>query len=388
MRTLLILIEDDLNEILAKGEMIPRYYNPGNSFDHIILVSLFGNYTDTEPFSILFGEATFTIKTLSIPLYQKLLYSLKIVREHWLKKLISLVGEIRPNAIRCYGAGFNAVVGNELKQAYDIPLLISLHLNTKVDTFSRAESFFEKSHSFIKEKVESLTLPTADLVLPVYESIIPYLQTLNITNYRVCYNFVHPESIKRKEPDFTPSPPIRIISVGRQFKWKNPVHLIRAIGEIDNCELTLIGNGTEHTNLKQLVKKLNLESRIKFIPSIQNNKLCQILPTFDIFALHSEYFELSKSVIEAALTGLPIIINRRDGMQIPELNSEWCYLVDNDYKSYAKAISNVINNNELRLQLSTKASEHAWANWSPIKCEKKFAEIYSSFFESSLESSI
>jgi glycosyltransferase involved in cell wall biosynthesis len=100
------------------------------------------------------------------------------------------------------------------------------------------------------------------------------------------------------------------------------------------------------------------------------------LPEYDIFAIRSDYFELSKSMLEALLTGLPTIISRRPGDPVPELSDDICLLVDNSAHSYRRALQQLIANDLLRARLGRTALLHARTRWSPEKCEGEFVNIY------------
>ena len=107
-----------------------------------------------------------------------------------------------------------------------------------------------------------------------------------------------------------------------------------------------------------------------------NDELCRKLPEFDIFATHTEYWELSKSVLEPLLTGLPVIVNRRIGAPVPELIDDICLLVSNTVPAYRGAFERLIADHDYRERLGRAAYVHAQANWSPAATEAKFIGIY------------
>jgi glycosyltransferase involved in cell wall biosynthesis len=128
--------------------------------------------------------------------------------------------------------------------------------------------------------------------------------------------------------------------------------------------------------LRTLVADLGVSDRVKFIPAMANDELCRQLPEFDIFAAHTEYWEISKSVLESLLTGLPVVINRRRGESVPELTPEICMLVDNSTEEYGRAIDHLIHDHHARESLGRAAFAHAQAHWAPAITEAKFAAIY------------
>ena len=107
-----------------------------------------------------------------------------------------------------------------------------------------------------------------------------------------------------------------------------------------------------------------------------NDRLCAELSDYDIFSIRSDYFELSKSMLEALLTGMPVIINRRPGAPVPELSDDICLLVENSAASYRAALQRLAADDALRQHLGQAAFAHASERWAPEKTEPVFAQIY------------
>ncbi|MBT7593622.1 MAG: group 1 glycosyl transferase, partial [Gemmatimonadetes bacterium] len=56
-RTLLFIIADRLSLLVNKGEMIPRYYNPGNVFTQVHLLTTSNDLVDPALVQIMVGNA-------------------------------------------------------------------------------------------------------------------------------------------------------------------------------------------------------------------------------------------------------------------------------------------------------------------------------------------
>ena len=115
--------------------------------------------------------------------------------------------------------------------------------------------------------------------------------------------------------------------------------MIRAVAGLLNVELTIVGDGPVIGALRRLVAALGVHHFQKRYsrPSVPNGELCAELPGYDIFAVRSDYFELSESMLEALLTGMPTVINRRPGAAVPELSDEICLLVEDPDAAYRDA---------------------------------------------------
>jgi glycosyltransferase involved in cell wall biosynthesis len=175
--------------------------------------------------------------------------------------------------------------------------------------------------------------------------------------------------------------PVRIISIGRLFDDKDPTHIIEAVAAVGNAHLTIIGDGAKRPALEAMVQARGWQNIVTFRPAVPNDELCAILSDFDLFAIHSEYWEISKSLLEALLTGLPCIVNRRIGEPVPEFEGTFLRLVENTTASYQSALAELIADDASRAALGRRAYAHAQANWSPAKTEAKVVEIYRSFLD-------
>jgi glycosyltransferase involved in cell wall biosynthesis len=249
-----------------------------------------------------------------------------------------------------------------------------MHINPDEDIRGRAKGWKKKLITWAPRSIEKITLQDANVVLPVYRPILPYLQRIGVNRIEVIYNIPNQEFLKKKE-NYGLHNPIKVISVGRLIPEKFPVNLIMAIKKM-NVSLTIVGNWPKASLLHQVARDVGVSDHVHFIPSVTNDKLCTMLPEFDIFATHSEYFEVSKSVLEPLLTGLPVVINKRKGKSIPEFQGDFLILVENTPEGYRHALEKLIKDHKFRESLGHRAYAHAQKNWAPGKMEKKIVEIY------------
>ena len=373
----MVLVPDRLSDIINKGEVTERYYNPGNLFDEVHLVITNNDAPDLAALQKMVGEARLSVHNLPDARAQFVptLGWRPWLLGSWVKHALDLAGAVQPALIRCHGALLNTFAAAAIKKKYGIPYAVSMHINPDEDVRGRANSFVKRFVTWAQQDIEKVGLLNADLVMPVYEPIVPYLKKLGVSRYQVCYNSLNPTHLRRKE-DYRLHDPVRVISVGRQFAEKNVDNLIKAVATMPNVHLTIVGDGTHHVYLKQVAQECGLGDRVEFHASMPNDELCGKLPEFDIFATHSEYWEISKSVLEPLLTGLPVIINRRRGEPVPELTDDVCLLVDNTVEDYRRALTRLISDHEYRERLGRAAYAHAQTYWSPAATEAKFVEIY------------
>lgn len=381
---LVVIFDERISGWIDKGEVIDRYLNPGDLFDEIHVLLLNDDRPDPVALARLGGRATVTVHNVAPPdhLFRRTLgWRPRLLTRH-LRPAVTLAERLSPALVRCHGAGLNVIAARAIRRATGAPYVVSLHINPDEDIRGRFEGIVTRTRSRLARTVERTGLRDADLVLPVYESIVPYLESLGVRHYEVAYNVLNPVGITPKA-SYALGAPARIISVGRQIEEKNPENVIRAVAERTNLHLTLVGDGPLHQRLAGLVDDLGVEDRITLRRRVPNGELCAMLPGFDIFATHSDYWELSKAVLEAFLTGLPIVVNHRPGLPVPELNDDLCVRVADSPEGYGTALDHLLSDTAAREALGTRARAHAEEHWSPVRTEARFAEIYRRLLASS-----
>lgn len=382
MSKLLVLVPDYISHILAKGEYQPRYYNPGKVFDEVHILTTMPDRPDLAALQPTVGRAKLFFHTLpedtrmaNRPWW---LFDDFLLRR-WARPGVELARAIGPALIRCHGADWNAYLARRIREQCGIPYVVSLHTNPDTDQNRRALmnplSRQQVRANALFEHLERQGLEHAEVVMPVYRSIIPYLERMGVTRYQVCYNVLNGDRLRKKE-SYAVGSRFRVLSVGRLFEGKYPDQLIRAVAAIADAELTIVGNGPARQPLQTLAGELGISNRVHFRPAVPNDELCAMLPSFDVFAIHTDYWELNKSLLEALLTGLPCVVNRRKGLAVPELDGDFILKVDNTEAAYASALSRLRGDAAFREDLGRRAYDHAQANWAPEKTEVKFAKIY------------
>ena len=380
-RRLMVVVSERISEWIDKGEVVDRYYNPGDLFDELHVVLTNDDVPDGDALARMAGRATITVHNLPTPprLFIRTLGLRPVLLRRWARDAVELARQLRPDVVRCYGAGINAFAAREIRRAFGTPYAVSLHINPDVDVRNRAVGTRERLVTSAGGMLERVVLRDADLVLPVYRPIVPYLQRIGVRRYEVAYNVLNDAHIAPKT-DYGCHSPVRVVSVGRQIDAKLPDQLMEAVAAIEGVHLTLVGQGPRHEYLRTLADRLGPE-RFAFEPALANDDLCARLPQFDIFAARSDYFELSKAVLEALLTGLPVIVNERPGEPVPELEEAGCVLVANTVEGYRAALERLTSDDRLRERTGRDARAGAVQRWSPSSTEARMVDLYCRLIE-------
>ena len=154
---------------------------------------------------------------------------------------------------------------------------------------------------------------------------------------------------------------------------KDPTHIIEAASGLPDVELSLIGTGPLHLGLIDLARRLQCEARCHFVPALPNDKVLIEMSQADVFVFNQLYLGISKAIIEAALSGLPIVVNEPTGTD--ELEGDWLIRVNDSKEGYLEAMKRLTNQNEREL-LGRRAFAHAREHWAPELMESKTAQLY------------
>lgn len=387
MKTLLVIVPDRISEIVEKGEYQPNYYNPGEVFDVVHLLLMNDDRPSTDAIRHTVGRAELHIHNYSDDLNL-------VARHHWLMTPIRLrrwasggveiARRIKPDLIRCHGVDWNAYLASRINAELGIPYVTSIHINpdeNPVRRFKGRELSSEQiRQNRFYEYLEKAAVRRAHLMMPVYQPILPYLERKGARRIEVCYNILDGDNLREKT-DYSLAEPPRLLYVGRLLEEKNPSPIIEALADLPGVTYTIVGDGPLRPRLEAKVQDLGLEERITFRPAIANAELCRMLPDYDLFVIHSDYFEISKSVLEALLSGLPVIMNRRQGRAVPELADGTVRLVPNRAEAYGAAIRELLSDDLAREALGRQAYRMARARYAPSVTEKKVVDVYQGILE-------
>ena len=91
---------------------------------------------------------------------------------------------------------------------------------------------------------------------------------------------------------------------------------------------------------------------------------------------HCDYWGISKSTIEGAIAGLPLLLNKHPIEPIPDLEGGWITLCENTPDDYRRAIERFMSSESYRSQWGQLALHHAQLNFEPEVMEEKTVNLY------------
>ncbi|MFH1741777.1 MAG: glycosyltransferase [bacterium] len=126
-----------------------------------------------------------------------------------------------------------------------------------------------------------------------------------VVPYGVCAEFFADHA-----PSRTPSGVFTVGYVGRLLEMKGVDLLVRALEQLPEARLVLIGSGQDEHALRELVTERQLESRVQFHNAIPEKQVVSHLASFDALVLPSRTTpgwseQLGRVLIEAMALGVP-----------------------------------------------------------------------------------
>lgn len=165
-------------------------------------------------------------------------------------------------------------------------------------------------------------------------------------------------------------------TVGRLTSVKGHRYLLEAFALLEeDCKLLLVGEGRKRVELEKLAHKLGIQDRVVFAGDRAD--VPRFLGAMDIYVQSSLAEGLGLAALEAMAAGLPVILTRCGGLADQVRAEQEALLVPpGESGAMAKAIKNLIMNEELRGKLSRGGRELVRARFSPEVMINETIKVY------------
>lgn len=212
---------------------------------------------------------------------------------------------------------------------------------------------------------------TAEKTIPLIYHNIPFIAVSESTmedlvkygipeeNVNVIYNGIDQGVYKPNPHSKSPHP--HIVYLGRIKKYKNIVHLLKAMKlivdstKLDDVKLTIAGRG-DYQELERTVENLGLGGYVKLLGEVSNSKKIELYNNAWIFVSSSSREGWGLTVIEANACGTPAVVANVPGLKDVVVDGETGLLTPfGDVDALAKAVVRVLTKDELRKRLSRGA---------------------------------
>lgn len=260
--------------------------------------------------------------------------------------LRSKVKSINPDTVLSFGEYWNSFV-----------LIALFNLRYKIFVSDRCSPVKKlgKLHDFLRKKLypkAAGVIVQTEMAKEIYSEIVDNSKLQVIAN-----------PIRLIETDAKQRPENIILSVGRLIDTKHHDRLINIFSKLNAPDWKLIIAGGDalkqkrYTYLKSLIKSHNLENKAELAGS--RNDINQLYAKSKIFAFTSSSEGFPNVVGEALSAGLPVVsYNCVAGPSEMIVDGENGYLIPVfDDQKFQEKLQSLIENEDLRLQMTKKASE-------------------------------
>jgi glycosyltransferase involved in cell wall biosynthesis len=313
--------------------------------------------------------------------------NVKVIQAHWKigfsimqqYKAYKLIKEINPDIVHFHNSErYSMILSNILlKKKYSF--FMTIH--------SDVEKNYKKGLSGLQVKLCGLLggckfITISETNYLQFQKLYPKFQQILIENGRALPQFTQQiDSVKKEIESYKKDHnTIVFIHVARYHPCKNQEMLIEVFNELIseniNCILLVIGSGFETDKGSKIVEKAN--KGIYFLGS--KNNIYDYLKNSDVFCLSSIYEGMPMSIIEAILSGIPIISTPVCGA-IDAVKNGYNGFISSSFEkeSYKKSILEFIKHKDSISDYSEKNKNNS--KYAITNCAQK----YISFFKSTIE---
>jgi teichuronic acid biosynthesis glycosyltransferase TuaC len=153
-----------------------------------------------------------------------------------------------------------------------------------------------------------------------------------------------------------------IASVGSIDNNKGQSLVIDAMLQIPEAHYLMAGEGPLRGHLERKVLALGLENRVRFLGSIGQTNISQLLAAADVMALPSANEGLSNAWLEALASGTPIVICDAGGAREVLVDPIQGEIVARDTDAIAAGIKRVLARDDSQAAISNTVSHFTWEN--------------------------
>lgn len=238
------------------------------------------------------------------------------------------------------------------------------------------ELYFLKNKKYFE--VEKTIFKNSDLIICITQNLKnQIIKTFKIKEAKI---YVIPDAVKDEWLKIKKEKGEYIFYAGNFKKWKGVEVLIEAMKYLPDKKLLLAGEGKEMHKLKEKVKKLDLEDRIKFLGYIPHREIPFFLAKSQFGILPNIKEETSEftsplKLFEYMALGLPIIASNIPVFREILIHGEsaWFFESGNPY-SLAEAIKFLSENPQIAEKIASKAKEQA-KDYTFTKRAEKIKEL-------------
>jgi glycosyltransferase involved in cell wall biosynthesis len=152
-----------------------------------------------------------------------------------------------------------------------------------------------------------------------------------------------------------------IASVGHLIPRKGNEFIIRALLNLPQVDLAIVGAGPEHAMLVKLANELGLEDRVRFLGVIPHDALAELYSAVDCLVLASSHEGWPNVLLEAMACGTPVAATAVSGSPEIVCSRDAGLLMENrDPKTIAARVGQLLDDLPDRAATRRYAEDYDW----------------------------
>ena len=376
-KLLIVVLATRISEWVTKGEVTPGYFNPDKRFDHIVIIGLAPDNPSQADLVKLAGteKVEYINAKLITPLSLLItcgFHSL-LVRRLMKACIPPDIASQRPLAVRAYGDGLAGKCAVILGHILGCRSVASIHTTCTIDPARRNKGLKARLMDLFEGRARIYAQQHLDYLIPVYSPALAAISASYIHKTFVIPNAVATNKSHKKK-QFDDRPPVKIITFGRQVPGKNAFPILSALAKERNWHLTIVGDGPEVALVLAFAAKNGLLDQILHIPQMHNEQLLSKLDHYNIYMGWTAYAEIPKTLIEAGLSGLPIVQNPLPIAIPPEL-TQVPIIWTTSSRSYGDILRDLTNEPERMKILGDQTRSALLEHFDPNKAGVAMADL-------------
>jgi glycosyltransferase involved in cell wall biosynthesis len=232
----------------------------------------------------------------------------------------------------------------------------------------------------LKRFVKNKTMTFVQKIVAVSEAVKKYVvlsENISEDKVTVIFNGVELEKFLNKERKYPKKNEVIIGSLGRLTEQKGFDFLVKSMTLLkdEKVRCLVAGEGKNREKLEKQIEKESLTNKIKFLGWQQDTK--KFLSLLDIFILPSRWEGFGIAILEAGLSGLPVIASKVDGIkEIIEDGVDGLLFEKGDFNELAEKISYLVGNPKERERLGSSLQNKVKERFFIEKIVKEYEKLY------------
>ena len=224
-------------------------------------------------------------------------------------------------------------------------------------------------------------LKTADWVTGVSErtlldaiELVPEIETYS----SVIYNGLAAPAFEPRRLNFDEP---RLLCIGRLTVQKGFDVAIDAaalmVERLPLLKLTIAGEGTELSNLRERVARHGLENHVEFLGAVSQDRVMRLMDESNVILMPSRFEGFPLVALEAAQIGRPIVGTNVDGLAEAVVHDETGVLVDTeDAMGLANSVISLLGDPDRARRLAELARQRVERKFTLQACSRDYENLY------------